>query len=335
MTESKDEEIAKSGASVDPIAAAKEKGVEWPPPDWCDTFRPPPFECIRLRNFAADMVSSIDMSDPDARAMLHRIKKQSLPVVFFAANENVAFENGKWDPAEWQLYPAPDLPGVCMAVYMHHTTVKLLQTVVDMHPKCDAAIDNRVALMWHAVPVQDAPGVYSPIEAYVLVGSQTMALQTNKMAPPCTHCSNQSQFSCRCEGAHFCSQHCENAARQFGTHSDARCAAMYTARIDAMTREAREDILRQVAEEEKRHAAEAKEAAERYAEPTRAAEAEREETEERKHHMRVLAQLGRIDRGLEPDPKLPDVSDIVERAKKEGFLPQTSKEPAAPAPPQQ
>lgn len=333
MTESKNECNDEQNGSADPIELAKEKGVEWPPPYWRDTFQPPAFECIKLRNFVADMVSSIDMSDAQARAMLHRINKQSLPVVFFAANEHVKFDDGKWDPQDWQLYPAPDLPGVCMAVYVHKTTVQVLQTIVDMHPSGPGAADNRIALMWHAVPVQDAPGVYSPIEAYVLVGSQTMALQPNKLAPQCTHCGLQSQFACRCERAHFCSLHCESAARQFGTHSAAMCASLYLRRIAGMTEEARQNIMQQAKEETDRNAAEVREAQERYADPEKAEEAEKAETEERKQHMRILAQLARIEDGLEADPKLPDVSDIVESAQKDGFWIPKSMEPAAPAPP--
>jgi hypothetical protein len=308
---------------------------DWPPVDWTDDFRPPGIKCMKLTNACPNFVSSIDLTEPRAVQLLQRIGKQSLPVVFFASVRDAVTSDGKYKPHEWTLYPAPELPGRCMAVYVHQSTMELLDVVAQMRPA--GSPDNQISLMWHTTPVVNAPHVFSPIEAYVLVGAQArMLASVDDASLSCANCAMLAQFKCRCESLAFCSLACEQAARAVGVHTEAHCAAQYTKRIADATHEARVDIARQLREEAATQAAEVEEAERRAAQQKDAdkpADDAADLSAERKKYFAELAQLARIERGLEPDPDLPDVSHIVKAATESGFYKRKSDEPAAPAAP--
>ena len=229
-----------------PADASAEPEAEeepWPPVDWVDRFEVPRNFLCRLINVVPHVISFMAPDNEDVERMLKEAKKD-VPVIFFSHDaKKTKFAKGEWNPLEWRLHPAPNMPGVVKGIYMHHTTLALLKKLGKFRSFADFGLD------YHTAPHPTTHDVHVVREIYVMPGATIQHKLVGDKR--CANCERGATRVCHCQAAVFCSVACEDMARMNGVHAELDCRVATRRLVEQDATRARERIIEKHADIER------------------------------------------------------------------------------------
>lgn len=297
------------------LLGAPPAAAVWPPADFVDKFQAPTTSLLHLRNRAANKICAIPLDNERMRQLAQQ-SADGAPLAAFFVHDKAYLKRhedrtrkgrrsgkGMLPLKDFTFVPAPELPGKLIGIYMHNPLVDLLTLTRKRY--------GSINVVWHTKPIANMPGFFTATEAFAVPPSELYRAQREACVRKCDVCGGAGIKECQCGEAVFCSDYCQTKARTFGPHTVKACMIALKNSSFARIMERRAVAERELAEAKRAQEAEEEAAIKRLKKHKDEADLRDETAKKRDFALAQLSALRRIDAGLEPDPMLPDVSDLV------------------------